>query len=155
LLRAAALSGEPLASAAEAVMQLLLACIADPVCQWILAEHLDAQSEVSWTGFVPGEAGARLRTLRADRVFRAGATPRAEGSDYLWVIDYKTGTAPSGDRQAFLQAERALYAPQLLAYARALRALHGPDTLLRAGLYYPTITVLDFWDPGEGDCDEG
>jgi ATP-dependent exoDNAse (exonuclease V) beta subunit len=155
LLRAAALSGEPLASAAEAVMQMLLACTADPVCQWILAEHLDAQSEVSWTGFVPGEAGARLRTLRADRVFRAGATPRAEGSDYLWVIDYKTGTAPSGDRQAFLQAERALYAPQLLAYARALRALHGPDTLLRAGLYYPTITVLDFWDPGEGDCDEG
>jgi hypothetical protein len=133
------------------VTNLLLACAADPVCRWILAPHPEAQSEASWSGFTSGLAAGdrRLRTLRADRVFRAGPTPGPvplhEGSDYLWVIDYKTGAAPSG--ALFLQAERALYAPQLLAYASALRALHGPETQLRLGLYYPVIAAFDYWDP--------
>ncbi|MGB9031077.1 MAG: PD-(D/E)XK nuclease family protein, partial [Acidobacteriaceae bacterium] len=147
LLRASALTGDSLKSVTGTVTQMLLACAADPVCQWILAPHAGAQSEASWTGVVPGESGSRLRTLRADRVFRAGPEPLVAGADYLWVIDYKTGgRAPSG--ALFLEAERALYAPQLLAYARALRALHGPETPLRLGLYYPAITVLDSWDPG-------
>ena len=145
LLRAAALTGDSLASATAAVTNMLSACAADPVCRWILASHPDAQSEPSWTGYTPGE-GSRLRTLRADRVFRAGPDPLSSGSDYFWVIDYKTSAAPSG--ALFLQTERALYEPQLLAYARVLRALHGPATPLRLGLYYPSIAAFDFWDPG-------
>ncbi len=145
LLRAAALTGESLASATAAVTNMLVACAADPVCQWILAVHPDAQSEASWTGYTPGE-GSRLRTLRADRVFRAGPEPLSGGSDYFWVIDYKTSAAPSG--ALFLQTERALYEPQLLAYARVLRALHEPAIPMRLGLYYPAIAALDFWDPG-------
>jgi ATP-dependent exoDNAse (exonuclease V) beta subunit len=151
LLRAAALTGDSLKSATDTVTNLLLACAADPVCRWILSPHEEAQSEASWSGFTSGLAAGdrRLRTLRADRVFRAGPTPGPvplqEGSDYLWVIDYKTGAAPSG--ALFLQAERALYAPQLLAYASALRALHGPETQLRLGLYYPAIAAFDYWDP--------
>jgi ATP-dependent exoDNAse (exonuclease V) beta subunit len=151
LLRAAALTGDSLKSATDTVTNLLLACAADPVCRWILSPHEEAQSEASWSGFTSGLAAGdrRLRTLRADRVFRAGPTPGPvplhEGSDYLWVIDYKTGAAPSG--ALFLQAERALYAPQLLAYASALRALHGPETQLRLGLYYPVIAAFDYWDP--------
>jgi ATP-dependent exoDNAse (exonuclease V) beta subunit len=146
-LRASALTGDSLKSVTSTVTQMLLGCATDPVCQWILAPHAAAQSEVSWSGVVLGESGSRLRTLRADRVFRAGPEPLTEGSDYLWVIDYKTsGPAPSG--ALFLQAERTLYAPQLLAYARALRALHGPETPLRLGLYYPAIAMLDYWDPG-------
>jgi ATP-dependent helicase/nuclease subunit A len=147
LLRASALTGDSLKSVTGTVTRMLLACAADPICQWILAPHPGAQSEVSWSGVAPVESGSRLRTLRADRVFRAGPEPLVEGSDFLWVIDYKTsGRAPSG--ALFLQAERDLYAPQLLAYARALRALHGPDTPLRLGLYYPAIPMLDYWDPG-------
>ena len=145
LLRASALTGEALASATETVTNLLLACAADPVCRWILAPHPEAQSEAAWSGYI---SGSSLRTLRADRVFRAGAAPLAEGSDCLWVVDYKTGSAPSGDRSAFLAAERALYAPQLLAYARVLRALHGAATPIRLGLYYPAIAAFDSWDPG-------
>jgi hypothetical protein len=123
---------------------MLLDCAKDPVCRWILATHAEAQSEASWTGFVPGES--RIRTLRADRVFRAGREPLQEGSDVIWVIDYKTSSrAPSGT--LFLAAERAIYAPQLHAYANAVRALHGADTPLRLGLYYPAITALDYWDP--------
>jgi hypothetical protein len=84
--------------------------------------------------------------LRADRVFRAGPEPLAAGSDHLWIVDYKTsGRTPSG--ALFLAAERALYAPQLQAYARAVRALYGLQTPIRLGLYYPAITALDYWDP--------
>jgi ATP-dependent helicase/nuclease subunit A len=144
LLRAYALQGEALNSATDAVVHLLLACASDPVCQWILAPHPGAQAEASWTG----PSGARLRTLRADRVFQAGPAPLAEGSGCWWIIDYKTGPPPAGDREAFLRSERALYAPQLLAYAQALRALHGPAVPLRLGLYYPAIAALDYWDPG-------
>jgi ATP-dependent exoDNAse (exonuclease V) beta subunit len=142
-LRAAALTGDALKSATDTVTNLLLACAADPVCRWILAPHAGAQSEASWTGFAPGES--RLRTLRADRVFRAGPAPLSEGSDCLWVIDYKTTAAPSG--ALFLAGERALYAPQLHAYAAALRALDGGETPIRLGLYYPAIAAFDFWDP--------
>ena len=145
LLRSSALAGDSLKSVADTVTRMLLTCAADPVCQWILAPHPEAQSETAWTGFVPGESDSRIRTLRADRVFRAGPEPLGEGLEYLWVIDYKTGAAPSG--ALFLAAERAVYAPQLLAYARALRALHGPETRLRLGLYYPAIAALDSWDP--------
>ncbi|MGC2300310.1 MAG: UvrD-helicase domain-containing protein [Acidobacteriaceae bacterium] len=144
-LRASALTSESLRSATEAAVHLLLKCAADPVCQWILGAHAGAQSEFSWTGFVPGEAASRLRTMRADRIFRAGSDPLAEGSDFLWVIDYKTGVHPSGT--LFLEAERTFYAPQLLAYADALRALQGSEIPLRLGLYYPAITALDYWDP--------
>ena len=115
------------------------------MCQWILGPHSGAQSEFSWTGFALGEGGSRLRTMRADRIFRAGSEPLAEGSDFLWVIDYKTGVQPSGT--LFLEAERTFYAPQLLAYADALRAMQGSEIPLRLGLYYPAITALDYWDP--------
>ena len=151
LLRAAALGDEPLRTATAAVTNMLLACAADPVCRWILSAHPEAQSEVAWTGWLPGESSSRLRTLRADRVFRAGPEPLAEGSDCLWVIDYKTSAAPQADRDAFLRAEREVYAPQLRAYAEALRALHGPQIALRLGLYYPTLSALDWWpdEPGQ------
>ncbi|MGA8530940.1 MAG: UvrD-helicase domain-containing protein [Acidobacteriaceae bacterium] len=143
LLRAAALTGDALTSATAAVTKMLRACAADPVCQWILAAHPDAQSEVSWAGYLPEESGARLRTLRADRVFRAGPTPLAAGSDVFWIIDYKTSPGPSG--ALFLAQERARYAPQLEAYARILRALHGEGIPLRLALYYPALSELDWW----------
>ncbi|HEY6446517.1 MAG TPA: UvrD-helicase domain-containing protein [Acidobacteriaceae bacterium] len=148
LLRASALTGEALESTRETLLRMLQDCAADPICRWILAPHPDAQSEAAWSGFAPG---SRLRTLRADRVFRAGPEPHATGSEYLWVIDYKTGSEAAGshaDRDALLAKHHALYAPQLMAYARALRALHGPDTRLRLGLYYPALAAFDFWEPG-------
>jgi ATP-dependent exoDNAse (exonuclease V) beta subunit len=149
VLRASALTGEALKSATDIVTKWLVACAADPVCRWILAPHPEAKSESSWTGFAGATAASessRLRTLRADRVFRAGPEPLAPGSDHLWIVDYKTsGRTPSG--ALFLAAERALYAPQLQAYARAVRALYGSETPIRLGLYYPAITALDYWDP--------
>ncbi|HEX4038429.1 MAG TPA: UvrD-helicase domain-containing protein [Acidobacteriaceae bacterium] len=143
LLRAAALTGEPLKSATGTVTKMLLSCAADPVCQWILAPHPDAQSEASWSGLLPGQS-SRFQTLRADRVFRAGPAPGESGSEIFWIVDYKTGPANAG--ALLLTSERALYAPQLAAYARALRALHGADISLRLGLYYPAIATFDWWE---------
>ncbi|HEV2280127.1 MAG TPA: UvrD-helicase domain-containing protein [Acidobacteriaceae bacterium] len=152
LLRGFGLSGESHAAATQAVLSILSACAADPVCQWILAAHPEAQSEASWSGFA---AGSRLQTLRADRVFRAGAQPLASGSDCFWIIDYKTGAPASADRQQWLAHQRQTYASQLAAYGRALRALHGAAVPLRLGLYYPALaapdsapnSALDWWDP--------
>jgi len=148
LLRAAALTGDALASAIATVTKMLRACAADPVCRWILADHPDARSEVSWSGYVPGEAGSRLRTLRADRVFRAGPAPLTEGSEVYWIIDYKTSPGPSG--ALFLQQERSRYATQLEGYGRVLREIHGQEIALRLGLYYPALSELDYWDPADG-----
>ena len=151
LLRAAALTGDSLKNVTDTVTKMLLACAADPVCRWILASHPEAQSEPSWTGFLAGTnpQATSLRTLRADRVFRAGAAPLDSSSaDFLWVIDYKTAeAAPSA---LLLASERAQYAPQLLAYTRVLRALHGPATKFRLGLYYAAVPALDWWDPDAG-----
>jgi ATP-dependent helicase/nuclease subunit A len=149
-LRAAACTGDALQHVTGTVTNMLLGCAADPVCQWILAAHPDAQSEASWTGFLPGAEPSTpaLRTLRADRLFRAGPQPLDSSSaDYLWVIDYKTGEA--APNPLLLAAERDFYAPQLLAYARALRILHGAETKFRLGLYYVAIAKLDWWDPGD------
>lgn len=148
LLRAAALTGDSLKNVTDTVAKMLLACAADPVCRWIVAPQPEAQSEASWTGFLAGTnpRATSLRTLRADRVFRAGPAPLDSSSaDFLWVIDYKTAeAAPSA---LLLASERAQYAPQLLAYTRALRALHGAATKFRLGLYYTAVPALDWWDP--------
>jgi hypothetical protein len=45
-----------------------------------------------------------------------------------------------------LQGLRELYAPQLEAYAGILRNLHGGEARLFAGLYYPRMSLLDWWE---------
>jgi ATP-dependent exoDNAse (exonuclease V) beta subunit len=125
--------------AAQALHQALAAS-RDAQGQWILSPHTDAASEASWTGVVSGS----LRTVRVDRVFRAGLTPGSEGADAWWIVDYKTAhaDAPTAD----LSALRALFAPQLAAYAHILRNLQGNGTPIRAALYYPRMLLLDWWE---------
>ena len=98
-----------------------------------------------------GIVAGSLRTVhvvRVDRVFRAGLEPQSEGRQAWWIIDYKTAHAGDPDRApaATLPALRKLFAPQLEAYAQILRNLHGPDAVLRAGLYYPRMLLLDWWE---------
>jgi ATP-dependent helicase/nuclease subunit A len=147
VLRASAVTGESLRNVTDTVVRILTACAADPVCRWIAADHPEAQSEASWTGFL-GSGSASLRTLRADRVFRAGPAPLdSSSSDFLWVVDYKT--AESVGSPLLLASERGRHEAQLVAYARALRAVHGAVTNFRLGLYYTSIPALDWWEPEE------
>ena len=87
-----------------------------------------------------------LHQIRIDRQFRAGAAPLAAGDDVLWIIDYKTAKADATNHTSTLAALRDTFAPQLEMYASILRNLHGPETTIRAGLFYPRITLFDWWE---------
>jgi ATP-dependent exoDNAse (exonuclease V) beta subunit len=123
-------------------MQIALNASQDPNSQWILSPHPGAASEVRWTGVIAGA----LTNVRVDRVFRAGLTPQSEGLTAWWVVDYKTAHADNLDPSASLSQLRPLFAPQLEAYAKVLRNLHGADSVIRAGLYYPRMLLLDWWE---------
>jgi hypothetical protein len=127
--------------AAEA-FQLALKASMDRAGAWILSPHPGAASEEGWAGVVHGG----LRTVRVDRVFKAGATPGSEGEDCWWVIDYKTAQPDSSDAAQALPGLRALFAPQVEAYGELLRKLHGAEVTIFAGLYYPRIPALDWWE---------
>ena len=67
----------------------------------------------------------------------------AEGSDCLWIVDYKT-TAHQGEGvDEFLAKERAKYSAQMEAYARVMKVAE-----VRVGLYYPMLPRLVWWVPG-------
>jgi hypothetical protein len=143
VLRAAAFPVEQTTGALADILAAAEAATADPLGRWLLSPHPGAQSEASWTGWIDG----RLQTLRADRIFRAGAEPLLEGSEYFWVVDYKTALYSGDDVAGFLSQQREVYEPQLLSYGRALRMLHGNGLQLRFGLYFPRIGRLEYW-PG-------
>ncbi len=123
---------------------LEIACKAaqDSIGKWILAAHAEAASEVRWSGVV--EDG--ICAVQVDRVFRAGIEPGSDGSDAWWIVDYKTAHAEGLDPDKALPGLRELFAPQLTAYARMLRNLHGTDVRIFAGLYYPRMLKFDWWE---------
>ena len=142
-LRAAGLGAMQSSGLAAEALDIALRASRDPVCQWILSPHADAASEVRWVGVVQGT----LRTVQIDRIFRAGEAPSKSGASHWWIIDFKThGPQPDFDPAAALSSLRALFAPQLQAYAAVLRNLHGEDTPVRAGLYYPRMLLFDDWE---------
>lgn len=115
----------------------------DPQAQWILTAHADAASETRWTGVISGS----LRTVQLDRVFRAGPTPQStDDNSTWWIIDYKTAHEDGLDPKAVLTDLRREFAPQIEAYAKFLRNLHGADATIRGGLYYPRIALFDWWE---------
>lgn len=110
--------------------------------QWILSPHADAVSESGWAGVVNGD----LRQIRVDRLFRAGLDPLGPGTDALWIIDYKTAHVDHPDPAKVLPAFRIAFEPQLKMYAAVLRNLHGAETPVRAGLYFPRMLLFDRWE---------
>src|SRR6185437_681515 len=114
----------------------------DSIGRWILSPHADAASEERWAGVV--EDG--VRAVQVDRVFRAGASPGSDGADAWWIIDYKTAHSEGLDPEKALPELRELFAPQLAAYARVLRNLHGAEARVFAGLYYPRMLKFDWWE---------
>jgi ATP-dependent exoDNAse (exonuclease V) beta subunit len=141
-IRAAGLSPTQAAQIAADALQIALNASQDPTGDWILSPHPEAASEVRWTGVVAGT----LTNVRVDRVFRAGPIPRTEEQEAWWIIDYKTAHADNLDPAAALPQLRPLFALQLETYAQVLRNLHGADAQIRAGLYYPRMLLLDWWD---------
>ncbi|WP_109484551.1 UvrD-helicase domain-containing protein [Occallatibacter savannae] len=110
--------------------------------QWILSPHRESATEAGWAGTLSGT----LHQIRIDRMFHAGVNPLSEGDDALWIVDYKTARVESQDSASAIAALRKTFAPQLEMYASILRNLHGSETQIRAGLYYPRMTLFDWWD---------
>ncbi|MGB7266545.1 MAG: UvrD-helicase domain-containing protein [Terracidiphilus sp.] len=129
---------------AAQALQIALHAAADPLGNWILAPHADAASEVRWTGIVNGV----IRTVQVDRVFRAGHAPQSANSasnSSWWIVDYKTAHEDMPDPASALPGLRRVFAPQIEAYAKVLRNLYGVDAPVLAGLYYPRMSLFDWW----------
>jgi ATP-dependent exoDNAse (exonuclease V) beta subunit len=141
-LRAAGVDQKQAAKIAGQALDIALNATHDPHAQWILSAHAHAASEVRWAGII----GGGLREVRVDRIFRAASVPGAQGDDCWWIIDYKTAHDDRSDPAQVLAKLRPLFASQLELYGRVLRNLHGPGTVVRAGLYYPRMQAFDWWE---------
>jgi ATP-dependent helicase/nuclease subunit A len=140
-IRAAGVAVSEADATAARALKIALQAADHPLGQWILSPHIAAASEASWAGIVADT----LRSVRIDRVFRAGVDPLSEGDQAWWIIDYKTAYADNLDPATAQSTLRRLFAPQLEAYAALLRELPGGNLPLRAGLYYPRMSLLDWW----------
>jgi ATP-dependent helicase/nuclease subunit A len=122
---------------------------------WLLGSHPGAASEFAITAWgAPQDIASQShpKSVRVDRIFHAGAEPRAEGDNFLWIVDYKTSGHGPGGLEDFLATQRLAYAPQLEAYAHILgqarsKSLHE----IRVALYFPAIPRLIWWKPSEPD----
>jgi ATP-dependent helicase/nuclease subunit A len=141
--RALGFDRENAAQIAAQALQIVLRAAEDSLAQWILAPHTGAASEIRWTGVLNGA----LRTVQADRVFRAGPLPLSDGENVWWIIDYKTAGTGHTAQSLSLPALRAQFAPQLELYAQVLRKLHAQQFEVRLGLYYPHALQFDWWEP--------
>ena len=145
-IRSAGIDAQQASRIANQAIEIARKAATDPTGQWILSPHVDAASEVRWTGVV----GGNLRTVQVDRVFRAGANPQTGGASgetsTWWIIDYKTAHQDGLDTASTLPELRRVFAPQIEVYAKVLRNLHGADAAVRAGLYYPRMSLFDWWE---------
>ncbi len=143
--RAAGIDPTHAGRVAAQASQIALDAAADPLGKWILAPHPDAASEIRWAGVVNGS----LRSVQVDRVFRAGPTPQSAANSTAdsawWIIDYKTAHEDSLDPALALPELRRIFAPQLEAYAKVLRNLHGAGAPVFGGLFYPRMLLFDWW----------
>ena len=140
-IRATGIAQDESNSIAARALKIALQAAEDAIGQWILSPHARAASEASWAGVVADS----LRSVRVDRIFRAGLDPLSEGEDAWWIVDYKTTHAESLDPSTAKSTLRSLFAPQLEAYAALLRKLPGGHLPIRAGLYYPRMSLFDWW----------
>ncbi len=147
-LREAGLTAAQASAATPAMVDQALAVNADAVGRWLLQPHTEAQTERAWHW---DDAGT-LRSLRVDRSFLAGEQPCTEGENYLWIIDYKTGSHAESfqddtQREQWLSAQQAQWQSQLEAYGNALLAALPKPKPLRHGLFFPELLHLRWWSP--------
>jgi ATP-dependent helicase/nuclease subunit A len=142
LLRASGLPRVEAEAQSAEVLRALMGVLADPNGRWILGARAAAQTEVSWSAWSADDA---VRTLRGDRVFRAGAEPGSTEDTHLWIVDYKTARHGAAGLDEFLVQEKKKYVRQLESYAEVVRKVHGQELPVRLALYYPLLTKLLWW----------
>ena len=143
-LRQAGLAADRAEALSPELVRILLAAVASEPGNWILAPHPAAASEWSLSTWSADQS--RLRTVRVDRVFRAGVAPLTWGEECLWIIDYKSGGEADGiTADAYVEDQKTLWRPQLEAYGAALRAMRGEQLPQRYALFFPELQRLAWW----------
>src|SRR5579859_3899716 len=117
MLRSAGLPRVEAETQSAEVVRALQGVLQDAKGRWILGARAGAQTETSWSGWAGSEGAEIVRTLRGDRIFRAGATPCSTEETHLWIVDYKTARHGASGLDAFLESEKEKYIHQLEAYA--------------------------------------
>lgn len=146
MLRANGLPRTEAESQSAEVVRALTAVLKDATGCWILGARAGARTEISWSAWAATEgAGEVVRSLRGDRIFRAGATPGSTEETHLWIVDYKTASHGASGLDAFLEGEKAKYRQQLEAYAAVMRNVQGENLPIRLALYYPLLSRLVWW----------
>jgi hypothetical protein len=120
--------------------------------RWLLNLSERSWNERSWNerSWSSTKEGRMLRQ-RPDRVFFGGESPGAPGTDYLWILDYKTAALMDNtDRDRFLATSREQYRGQLEAYSELFRRLPELDPAAahrehRLAIYHPMLPWLDWW----------
>jgi len=137
-IRAAGIVRNEAVRIAERALAIAVQATTDESGRWILEPREEAQSEIRWAGVTSGA----VRNVQADRVFRAGDEPLTVSGNVWWIVDYKT----AHEDDVEIAEMRPRFAPQLETYARVLRNLRGSNAKVCAGLYYPRMAKLDWWE---------
>lgn len=148
LLRQHGLTPADTATARSAVLLGIHNTLAHADGRWLLtARESESWTETSWSIVNDG----RPIVQRPDRVFLGGESPGIPGTEYLWIIDYKTAALLEGvDRSEFLAISREQYRSQLEAYSKLFRSLCDIDEAAtrrehRLAIYHPMLPWLDWW----------
>jgi ATP-dependent exoDNAse (exonuclease V) beta subunit len=147
LLRQHGLAPADAAIARSAILEGIHNAVGHEEGRWLLTLSERSWNERSWSSTKEG----RILRQRPDRVFFGGESPGAPGTDYLWIVDYKTAALTDNtDRDSFLATSREQYRGQLEAYSELFRSL--PELDLAAGhrehrlaIYHPMLPWLDWW----------
>ncbi len=108
--------------------------LSDERAQWILAPHLDAQSEWQLSFNTNGE----VKKYIIDRTF-------IYENNIRWIIDYKISAPEENeDLLTFLNTQRDHYESQLNQYAEILKA--QDNRKIKLGLYFPLCKGWIAWE---------
>jgi len=107
--------------------------LADKRGCWILAKHIDAQTEFHLTALI----NQQPQQFIIDRTF-------IDEKNQRWIIDYKTSSCLDGKIEEFLATEQKKYEKQMLNYFQAMSVIE--QRKIKMGLYFPLMTAWQEWE---------
>lgn len=135
-LQAEGMTNEDIPRMLERTARQLENVLADENGRYILDRaHLEAQSEVSYTGFFNGE----IQNVIIDRTF-------VDEQGIRWIVDYKTTAfSPIKTSEDIVKHSRQNYQTQLSMYARILQAIE--ERPVKCFVYYTDVPLMVELEP--------